>query len=120
MKNKIRMMKFVYRAPTILEVFRSVVTMVIFVWNPTSIPLRFLQIVPLLSILVYAFMYRFLFLDSVPLVAVVLPNLIHIALVSFLSESFIITPFIPIVVIDTIYIIVKVIKSTAFPFEIEG
>lgn len=120
MKNKIRMIKTVFWLPTLVACLRIAATMIVFIWNPTDMPLRFLQIIPFCGVIVYMFMYMFLYMDNLPIAVLIIPNTLHIALVSVLAEELVLSSFVPLVVLDILYIIVKTIKAVAFPFEIEG
>ena len=120
MRSKILLLRTMFYLPIAISIARILLTIVIFVWNPQDMPLRFLQIIPMLVVASYCFLYLKLFNDSTPVISLLLPTIIHIALVSVFAGAVVIIPFILPICIDIIYIIVKGIKGSSFPFEVEG
>ena len=120
MKSKVVFLKAMFFAPLFVAALRIVLTVVIFIWNPQSMPLRFVQLIPVIILLVYSFMYFKLYNDGDPVVTLLLPTILHFALVWVLEKQMVWVPFIVPVVVDILYLVVKGIKGASFPFEIEG
>jgi len=120
MKNMRRKLLFAYYAPIGVGVLRIVTTIAVFIWNPQALPLRFIQIIPLLVLLVSLFSYMKLFTDNDPIVSLLLPTIAHFLVIFGFRRQVVLIPFIPLVVLDVVYLFVKGLKSTMYPFEIEG
>lgn len=120
MLNKRRFLYAIYWLPIGLAMLRVVVTMWFLIQNPLGLPLRFLQVIPMLSILIALFMYRKLFSDGVPVITVIAPTLLHAVLIYVFQKKIVLIPFIVLVLLDGIFLVAKGVKANMFPFDIEG
>ena len=119
MKFRMNLMVIFY-VPVLVALLRILLTLSIFIWNTMEMPMRWLQIIPLGVLVCSVFLYLKLYSDGDPIISLLLPSIIHIVLASVFSSTIVILPFIPTLLIDAIYLIVKGVKASAFPFEIEG
>ncbi len=120
MKNMRRKLLLAYYMPIAVGVLRVLTTMAVFVWNPQALPLRFIQVIPLIVLLVSLFSYMKLFTDNDPIVSLLLPTIVHFLVIFGFRRQVVLIPFLPLVVLDIVYLFVKGLKATMFPFEIEG
>lgn len=120
MKNRRALLLTMYWLPIAIAAIRLILTVMVFIWNPMHLPLRFLQVIPLLVLGFSIFMYMKLYTDSDPIVTLIAPSIVHFLLIFAFRREIVLIPFAPLVFIDLVYLIVKGIKSTAFPFEVEG
>ena len=119
MKLRMNLMVIFY-VPVLVALLRILLTLAIFIWNTMEMPMRWLQIIPLGVLVCSIFLYLKLYSDGDPIISLLLPSIIHIVLASVFSSTIVILPFIPTLLIDAIYLTVKGVKASAFPFEIEG
>lgn len=109
-----------YYAPGIIGLLRILLTIYYFIKNPLGMPLRYFQLIPCIAIGVALFSYYKLFTDGVPIITVIAPTMVHQVLIYIFSKRFVILPFIPIVLLDIIFLSVKGLKASMFPFDIDG
>lgn len=120
MRNKKILLITMFWLPVVFAAIRALLTVSYFVWNPLGLPLRFLQIIPLLVLGFSIFMYLKLYTDADPIVTLLAPSIVHFLLIFAFKREIVLLPFAPLVFVDLAYLIVKGIKATAFPFEVEG
>lgn len=120
MSSKIALLRTMFWAPLVVALFRVLITIVILVWNPQEMSLRFMQIIPLLVLVVFSFMYFKLYHDGDPVISLLLPTILHFILILIFKRQVEIIPFIAPLTVDIVYLVVKGIKGTMFPFEFEG
>lgn len=113
-------MLFVYWLPVVVLVLRFLLTVVYFVSNPLQLPFRFVQIIPLIVLSIYGFMYLKLYMDNDPIALLIIPTVLHFLLIYLLRKTIVVMPFVPILIIDICFLTVKGLKAVSFPFEIEG
>ena len=109
-----------YLTPIVVGYLRIFSTLVVFIWNPMSLPFRFLQVIPLVVICWSLFSYCELYTDGDPIVSLILSTIIHFLMIFGFLRVVVIIPFLPLLLLDIVYLVVKGFKATAFPFEIEG
>lgn len=120
MSSKIALLRTMFWAPLVIALFRILITIVILVWNPQDMSLRFIQIIPMLVLLIFSFMYFKLYHDGDPVISLLLPTILHFILILIFKRKVELIPFIAPFAIDILYLVVKGVKGTMFPFEFEG
>ena len=120
MKKRILKLKIAFAFPGIISAIRILLTMFVLVYNPLDMPLRFIQVVPMFVVMWNLVSYYILYTDSTPVIPLLLPTIIHFVIILVMTKVVILVPFIPFLVVDFVYIIIKYIKSSMFPFEMEG
>ena len=120
MNSRVKFLKTIFILPAIVAALRLLLTAIVFIFNPTDMSLRFIQSFPVIVLLVSLFTYLKLYSDSAPVITLLLPSIAHIIIIFIFTRHLEILPFIPVIILDIFYIIIKGIKATAFPFEIEG
>lgn len=120
MKSKLQTLRMMFYAPLIAGAFRVLVTVVILIWNPQNMSFRFFQVLPMLVVLVYSFMYFKLYNDGDPVITLMLPTIVHFLAILLFKRQLEIIPFIIPVLFDIVYLTVKGVKGSMFPFEFEG
>lgn len=115
-----RIMKGIYWAPGIIGLARIVVTFWFLIRNPLGMPLRFIQLIPMIAVIVAVFMHFKLYQDGVPVITVIAPTLIHAVVVYIFQRKIVPIPFLVILAIDIAFLSVKGVKANMFPFYIEG
>lgn len=119
MKHKKLLMLSTYYAPGIIALIRITVTMWFFVKDPLGMPLRFLQIVPLIAICVTLFMHFKLYQDGVPVITVIAPTLVHAVLMYVFERKLVFIPFLLLLGLDIVFLSLKGAKASLFPFDID-
>lgn len=120
MSSKTALLRTMFWAPLVIALFRILITIVILVWNPQDMSLRFIQIIPMLVLLIFSFMYFKLYHDGDPVISLLLPTILHFILILIFKRKVELIPFIAPFAIDILYLVVKGVKGTMFPFEFEG
>lgn len=120
MSSKIALLRTMFWAPLVVALFRIVITVIIIVWNPQDMSFRYVQIIPALVLLVFSFMYFKLYHDGDPVISLLLPTILHFILILIFKRKVEIIPFIAPLAVDIVYLVVKGIKGSMFPFEFEG
>lgn len=118
--SKRNLLKFIFLLPGLIGGVRVGVTIWFMISNVMEMSLRFIQIIPMLSIMVTLFMYYKLFSDGVPIVTVLAPTILHVILIYLFRKEVEIIPFIPLIILDICYLGVKTLKGTMYPFDIDG
>jgi len=65
-------------------------------------------------------MYYKLYSDGDPIITVMLPSIIHFVIILILKKQVEIIQFLPLVLLDILFLIVKGVKGSMFPFVFEG
>lgn len=120
MKQMRRRLLTAFYAPIVVGVLRIVVTVGIFIFNPLALPWPFFQFISLGVLAWSLFSYVKLYRDSDPIVSLLLPTIAHFLLIFAFQRRVVLIPFIPTLVIDLVYLVLKGLKAVMFPFEIEG
>lgn len=120
MKSRIFRLKVFFYAPVVIALLRCLVTFIIFVMNPQNMSLRFLQIIPVGVLLFSLFTYLKLYSDGDPVISLLLPTILHFIVILVFKRSVEIIPFLVPLFFDGAYLVVKGIKASLYPFEIEG
>ena len=111
---------FWYRTPKAIGLIRILLTLVVFAFNPLGLPLCFMQTFPMLVIMVTLFAYGKLFSDMVPVITLLLPTIVHFAVIVLFMDKIVIAAFLPFILTDVAFLVTKGIKASYFPFAIEG
>lgn len=109
-----------YYAPVLIAVLRLIVTAIILAINPQNMSLRFFQVIPIGVLLATIFMYMKLYSDGDPVVSLLMPTIIQVICIFVFKKQVEIVPFIVPVFLDAVFLVVKGIKASCYPFEIEG
>ena len=112
-------MMLVFRLPMVAGAVRLLLTVIYLAYNPMQLPFRFIQIIPMVVLIINLFAYRKLFSDGDPVITLLLPTIIHFVLVVLLTKTVVIVPFVPLFAIDLVYLVVKGVKASRFPFVME-
>lgn len=112
-------MLIIHKLPIIIALIRVVFTILTLVWNPLYMRFRFFQLIPLLVLLANIFRYVKLYSDSDPIAILLIPTILHFIVVLAIKRELSIIPFIPILVVDIIYLVAKGFKASLYPFEID-
>lgn len=120
MKSRIKLLKTMFYLPVAIAAVRCLLTLVILVGNPQNMSFRFFQIFPLGILLFSMFTYMKLYSDGDPVITLMLPTIIQFLAIFIFKRKLEIVPFILPLMLDIIFLVVKGIKATSFPFEIEG
>ena len=110
----------IFYAPGVIAAIRLAVTLLVFIANPARMPLRFLQVIPLCILGVSVFTYFKLYSDGDPVISLMVPTIMHILIIFVFKKQFVIVPFALLLVLDVGYLVVKGLKASMYPFEIEG
>lgn len=110
----------VYLLPAIVGFIRLVVTVMLIAVGAQVIPLRWIQILPLIVVGCSLFrMYR-LYVDGIPVISMLVPSIIHGILCAVFFKR---VPWVQLgilVGIDVLFLFAKGFKPTQIPFQIEG
>lgn len=120
MKSKILKLRIIFYAPVVIAGFRAFLTILILGFNPQGMPVRYLQIIPMITLACSCFAYMKLFSDGDPVVSLILPTLVHMLIAYLVKGKLVIVPFLIPLIFDAAYLVVKGYKASAYPFEIEG
>ena len=120
MHERVKRLKAVFYLPVFLGVIRVVFTLVIAFVNPFGMPFRMVQIIPAAIIIGSLFMYLKLFSDNVPVVSLLVPSVAQFLIIFAFSREVVVLPFLPVLFLDLLFIVGKIFKASAFPFEFEG
>lgn len=120
MKSKTNRLKMIFYAPGVVAAIRLAVTLLVFIANPAKMPLRFLQVIPLCILGVSVFTYFKLYSDGDPVISLMVPTIMHILLIFAFKRQLVIIPFALLIILDICYLVVKGIKGSMYPFEVEG
>lgn len=120
MSSKTAILKTMFWAPLVVALFRVVITLIILIWNPQAMSFRFIQLIPLAVILGTSFFYFKLYSDGDPVISLALPTIIHFVLILVFKRTLEVIPFVVPVILDILYLVVKGIKGSMYPFEFEG
>lgn len=120
MKNKILLMKSMYYVPTILGLIRILFTFVVLFSSRFYFRFAYLQIISAIFMAWSVFSHHKLYSDSVPLIRLALPHIMHIFFYYIFLEEIIIAPLIPFIVLDVLFLAIKVVKALLYPFAFEG
>lgn len=120
MKSRVKFLKAVFYAPAFVALLRILLTLFVIIWNPMNMPLRFIQIFPMCVLICSVFVYMKLYSDGDPVISLMVPTIAHILIIFAFQRELVIIPFVPILLLDAIYLVLKGIKASAFPFEVEG
>lgn len=120
MEKRVLKLKLMYYAPTAVALLRVLFTMWVFISNPQAMSLRFLQLIPFTVIICYTFMYHKLFSDGVPVITLLAPSILHFLFILVFLEVVQFKPFLVPIALDCVYLAIKSIKASSFPFVLEG
>lgn len=120
MGSKRKKMLAIWILPGIMAIIRVTVTMVYLIWNPLAMPLRFFQLINIGVYIGTSFSYYKLYRDGVPVISVITPLLLHGILVFLFKRVIAWQSIVPLFVLDVLFLITKGIKSSLFPYDIEG
>lgn len=120
MSTKKRILLSSYYLPGIVVLIRIFFTAWTFYSNPLGLRLLFIQVVPLCVLLGSCFGHFKLYRDGVPVISLMTPNILHFILIIVFYKKVMIVPFLPIVIPDILYLVVKSVKANLFPFYVEG
>lgn len=120
MSARTRKLWVAFYTPMVVIGIRILLTLIVLIWNPWHLSLPVLQLIPVIVLLVTLFMYTQFFTDGVPVVSLLVPSILHFLVILAFRRRVEIMPFIPLLVTDIMVLVVKGIKASYFPFEIEG
>lgn len=120
MGSKRKKMLAIWILPGVMAIIRVTVTMVYLIWNPLAMPLRFFQLINIGVYIGTSFSYYKLYRDGVPVISVITPLLLHGILVFLFKRVIAWQSIVPLFVLDVLFLITKGIKSSLFPYDIEG
>lgn len=110
----------VFFLPGLLGLIRVLSTVWYLVKNPLGMPIGFIQLVPMGAVIVVLFAYFKLYSDGIPIISLIAPSILHFILILVFYKKVVIMPFIPLLIIDVIFLAAKGIKAEMFPFDIES
>lgn len=119
MLTKKKLMYAAYYAPGVAAVLRILVTIWFLTSNPLGMPLRFLQLIPIIVLLIFSFTYFKLYSDGVPVISLIAPTLVHFVLVYVFERIIAVLPFAVLLLLDIFYLIAKSLKAAMFPFDFD-
>lgn len=119
MSDKRKLMLLSYYSPGVLSLIRVVVTLWL-LFSTMVFPLRYIQFANIIVYLVFNFMYFKLYIDSVPVISIVLPTLLHITLMVVFIRRIVILPFFILLLLDILFLISRGIKGNLFPFDFDS
>lgn len=117
--SKRRKLQIAFYVPGVLMALRVILTLWVLIINPLGMPMRFFQLIPLGAILVSAFTYFKLYRDSVPVISLILPSIIHFIMIYAFKRVLVIWPFGILLPVDIIFLVVKSLKSSMYPFDMD-
>lgn len=120
MLTKRRILKMMFLLPAIVGFIRLGISMWFLIVNPLGMPLRFIQVVPMIALIVALFSYLKLYSDGVPVITVIAPTILHMVIIYIFKKQIVIIPFTVLVLIDALFLILKGVKANLFPFDIDG
>ena len=120
MFTKRRLLMFMYYLPGIVFLIRLFFTAWTFYSNPLGLRLPYFQLIPLGVLVGSCFGHFKLYRDAVPVVSLLVPTLLQAVLVAVFTRTIMIIPFLPVFIPDILYLVVKSIKASMFPFYTEG
>lgn len=120
MFTKRKLLLSMYYLPGVVLVIRLVFTAWTFYSNPLGLRLPYFQLIPLGVMIGSCFGHFKLYRDSVPVVTLIVPTLLHAVLIFIFMKTVMIIPFLPVFIPDVLYLVVKSIKASMFPFYMEG
>ena len=120
MGYKRKIMLASYYAPGVVAGLRAIFTIWFLFWNPFNMELVIFQIVPLLVLIAFTFLYFKMYRDSVPIVSLLLPTLLQGVLIFIFKRTITLFPFVVVLTLDASYLACKGLKATFFPFVLDG
>lgn len=120
MKSRVRLLQTAFYIPVIMGVLRLIITAIILVLNPQNLRLPFFQLIPAAVIVVTLFFYLKMYTDGIPIITLIVPDIVHFLIVLVFTGKVDIIPFVAPVASDILFLVVKGLKASMFPFEIEG
>lgn len=109
-----------YYLPGVVVLARLLFTLWILIWNPMKMPLPYIQLIPVGVLVVSCFGHFKLYRDAVPVISLMAPTILHIVIIFVFMRVLVIVPFLPVLVLDVLYLVVKAVKANLFPFYLEG
>lgn len=120
MGKRVLKLKAILYAPTAIALLRVIFTVWMLAYNPQGMTYRYAQLIPVIVLLCYTFMYHKLYSDGVPVISVLAPTMLHFLVVWVFTEHMEWIPFIAPIIMDIIYLFLKSFKASYCPFIIEG
>lgn len=120
MFTKRRILWASYIMPGIIAVLRVGFTVWMLVSNPMELKLPYIQIIPMCLMLWSCFAHFKLYSDSVPVISLIAPDMVHFILILVFKREVMILPLLPLVIPDVLYLVAKGVKANFFPFYFEG
>lgn len=120
MKSRIQFLKAMFYLPVFVALLRLVVTLIVLIWNPLGMSFRFLQLVPALVIGVSVFCYAKLYMEPVPIISLIVPSILQFLFILVFKRTLELAPFLPLFLLDVVFLVVMALKLSFFPFEIDG
>lgn len=109
-----------YYLPGVVVLARLLFTLWILIWNPMKMPLPYIQLLPMGVLIGSCFGHFKLYRDAVPVISLMAPTILHIVIIFVFMRVLVIVPFLPVLVLDVLYLVVKAVKANLFPFYLEG
>ncbi len=120
MLSKRKLLLCMFYLPGVVCLLRLIFTLWTFVYNPLGLRLPYLQLIPLGVIGASCFGHFKLYRDSVPIVTLLVPTLLHAIIIFVFMKTLQIVPFLPMFIPDIGYMVLKSIKASMFPYYLEG
>lgn len=120
MFTKRKLLMFMYYLPGIVLIIRVIFTAWTFYNNPLGLRFPYAQLIPLGVMVGSCFGHFKLYRDAVPVVSLLVPTLLQAVLIAVFTKTIMIVPFLPVFIPDILYLVVKSIKASLFPFYTEG
>lgn len=120
MFSKRKLLLFMYYLPGIVLIIRIIFTVWTLYSNPLGLRFPYAQLIPLGAMMCSCFGHFKLYRDTVPVVTLIVPTLLQGVLIAVFTKTIMIVPFLPVFIPDILYLIVKSVKASLFPFYMEG
>lgn len=117
--SKEQLMRVFYYMPGVAALIRIGFTVWFIGWQPIPMPLPYTQVLTIVIYLILQFTYFRLYRDSVPVISVLVPTILHSLLIFVFLRQVVIAPFVLLVLLDVMFLSSRGIKSSMYPFYIE-
>lgn len=117
--SKEQVMRVFYYMPGVAALMRIGFTVWFIGWQPIPMPLPYVQVATIVVYLVLQFSYFRLYRDSVPVISVLVPTILHFVLILVFTRRVVLAPFFLLLVLDILFLSARGIKASMYPFYIE-
>ena len=120
MTSKQRLMLLVFKSVGFVGVVNMIIRFLIIIINPMSVPLITVQLITVVAYLVHLVTYFKFYKDSVPILTIMVPTLLHGVLSLLFTKTVPWFTLLGFLILDCFYIAIVAYKASYYPFVYDG